>query len=127
MRISDWSSDVCSSDLTSILGLRIVRNSKARLLALWLTRMTRFTVNGNPVEYLLDPGTPLLWALRDASHLTGAKYGCDDASCGACTVIADGEAVRACTVSITAMEGRFIKIGRGHSELQSLMRISYAL
>src|SRR3546814_10530639 len=67
MRISDWSSDVCSSDLTSILGLRIVRNSKARLLALWLTRMTRFTVNGNPVEYLLDPGTPLLWALRDAS------------------------------------------------------------
>src|SRR3546814_11152039 len=70
--------------------------------------MTRFTVNGNPVEYLLDPGTPLLWALRDASHLTGAKYGCDDASCGACTVIADGEAVRACTVSITAMEGRFI-------------------
>ena len=70
--------------------------------------MTRFTVNGNPVEYLLDPGTPLLWALRDASHLTGAKYGCDDASCGACTVIADGETVRACTVSITAMEGRFI-------------------
>src|SRR3546814_5080195 len=91
MRISDWSSDVCSSDLTSILGLRIVRNSKARLLALWLTRMTRFTVNGNPVEYLLDPGTPLLWALRDASHLTGANYGCDDASCGACTVIADGD------------------------------------
>src|SRR3546814_9860021 len=108
MRISDWSSDVCSSDLTSILGLRIVRNSKAPLLALWRTRMTRFTVNGNPVEYLVDPGTPLLWALRDASHLTGAKYGCDDASCGACTVIADGEAVRACTVSITAMEGRFI-------------------
>src|SRR3546814_14479742 len=70
--------------------------------------MTRFKVNGSPVEYLLDPGTPLLWALRDASHLTGAKYGCDDASCGACTVIADGEAVRACTVSITAMEGRFI-------------------
>src|SRR3546814_12849760 len=70
--------------------------------------MPRFTVKRNPVEYLLDPGTPLLWALRDASHPTGAKYGCDDASCGACPVIADGEAVRACTVSITAMEGPFI-------------------
>src|SRR3546814_18348160 len=102
MRISDWSSDVCSSDLTSILGLRIVRNSKARLLALWLTRMTRFTVNGNPVEYLLDPGTPLLWALRDASHLTGANYGCDDARCGAFTVIDDGEAVGAGHGSIHA-------------------------
>lgn len=70
--------------------------------------MTRFTVNGNPVEYMLDPGTPLLWALRDASNLTGAKYGCDDAACGACTVIVDGVATRACTVSITAMEGRFV-------------------
>ncbi len=70
--------------------------------------MTRFTVNGNPVEYLIDPGTPLLWALRDASNLTGTKYGCDDGSCGACTVIADGIATRSCMVSIAAMEGRFI-------------------
>lgn len=70
--------------------------------------MTRFTVNGNPVEYLLDPGTPLLWALRDASNLTGTKYGCDDASCGACTVIVDGVATRACTVTIAATEGRFV-------------------
>lgn len=70
--------------------------------------MTRFTINGNPVEYLLDPGTPLLWAIRDASNLTGTKYGCDDASCGACTVIVDGEAVRSCSVSIAAMEGRFV-------------------
>lgn len=70
--------------------------------------MTRFTVNGNPVEYLLDPGTPLLWALRDASNLTGSKYGCDDVSCGACTVIVDGVATRSCATSITAMEGRFV-------------------
>lgn len=70
--------------------------------------MTRFTINGNPVEYLLDPGTPLLWAIRDASNLTGTKYGCDDASCGTCTVIVDGEAVRSCSVSIAAMEGRFV-------------------
>src|SRR3546814_18667076 len=70
--------------------------------------MTRFTVNGNPVEYLLDPSTPLLWALRDASNLTGSKYGCDDVSCGACTVIVDGVATRSCATSLTAMEGRFV-------------------
>ncbi len=39
--------------------------------------MTRMTVNGEPIHYKLDPGTPLLWALRDASNLTGTKYGCD--------------------------------------------------
>jgi len=70
--------------------------------------MTRFTVNGNPVEYLLDPATPLLWALRDASNLTGTKYGCDDGSCGACTVLIDGQAVRACAITIDRCEGSFV-------------------
>ena len=46
--------------------------------------MTRMTVNNRPVEYLLDPETPLLWALRDASNLTGTKYGCGTGDCGAC-------------------------------------------
>ena len=45
--------------------------------------MTRMTVNGEGVEYRLDPATPLLWALRDASNLTGTKYGCDSGDCGA--------------------------------------------
>lgn len=63
------------------------------------------TVNGEAVRYRLDPATPLLWALRDASNLTGAKYGCDDGSCGACTVIVDGRAVTSCTVSLGALEG----------------------
>src|SRR3982750_4302894 len=54
--------------------------------------MARMTVNGEPVDYKLDPETPLLWALRDASNLTGTKYGCDSKDCGACTVIIDGQA-----------------------------------
>ena len=57
--------------------------------------MTRMTVNGEGVHYKLDPQTPLLWALRDASNLTGTKYGCDSRDCGACTVIIDGRAAGA--------------------------------
>ena len=52
--------------------------------------MTKFTVNNAPIEYRMDPRTPLLWALRDASNLTGAKYGCGTGHCGACTVEIDG-------------------------------------
>jgi isoquinoline 1-oxidoreductase alpha subunit len=67
--------------------------------------MTRMTVNGEPIHYKLDPQTPLLWALRDASNLTSAKYGCDDGSCGACTVMVDGRAVMSCQASIASLEG----------------------
>jgi len=81
--------------------------------------MTRFTVNGQPVEYRMDPQTPLLWALRDASNLTGTKYGCGTGHCGACTVDVDGEAVRACQVSIGAAEGTFVTTIEGLSRDRS--------
>jgi isoquinoline 1-oxidoreductase alpha subunit len=67
--------------------------------------MTRMTVNGEPIHYKLDPATPLLWALRDASNLTGTKYGCDSRDCGACTVIIDGKAALSCSVAIRELEG----------------------
>ncbi len=67
--------------------------------------MTRMTVNGEAVHYRLDPAMPLLWALRDASNLTGTKYGCDSRDCGACTVIIDGRAVTSCSVTIGELEG----------------------
>ncbi len=63
------------------------------------------TVNGQPVQYRLDPSTPLLWALRDASNLTGTKYGCDSRDCGACTVIVDGRAVTSCSVTLGELDG----------------------
>lgn len=67
--------------------------------------MTRMTVNGEAIQYRLDPETPLLFALRDASNLTGTKYGCYSGDCGSCTVIADGQAVLSCQISIAQAEG----------------------
>jgi isoquinoline 1-oxidoreductase subunit alpha len=67
--------------------------------------MARMTVNGEGVEYRLDPATPLLWALRDASNLTGTKYGCDSGDCGACTVIVDGRAALSCSIALRDLEG----------------------
>jgi isoquinoline 1-oxidoreductase alpha subunit len=77
--------------------------------------MTRMTVNGEGVEYKLDPEMPLLWALRDASNLTGTKYGCDSRDCGACTVIVDGRAVLSCSVALKDLEGATITTIEGLS------------
>ena len=77
--------------------------------------MSSFTVNGQPVHYRMDPDTPLLWALRDASNLTGTKYGCGTGHCGACMVHVDGNAVRSCMVPIRALEGSFITTIEGLS------------
>ncbi len=77
--------------------------------------MTKFTVNDRPVHYRMDPQTPLLWALRDASNLTGTKYGCGTGDCGACTVDVDGVAIRACQITIGALEGRFVTTIEGLS------------
>ena len=77
--------------------------------------MTRMTVNGEGVNYRLDPETPLLWALRDASNLTGTKYGCDSHDCGACTVIVDGRAVTSCSVVLRDLEGATVTTIEGLS------------
>jgi isoquinoline 1-oxidoreductase alpha subunit len=73
------------------------------------------TLNGQGVEYKLDPETPLLWALRDASNLTGTKYSCDSRDCGACTVMIDGRAVRSCAVALRDLEGATITTIEGLS------------
>ena len=81
--------------------------------------MSRFTVNGQPVHYRLDPQTPLLWALRDASNLTGSKFGCGTGHCGACTVHVDGRAVRSCRIPIGEIEGSFVVTIEGLSASRS--------
>jgi isoquinoline 1-oxidoreductase subunit alpha len=64
-----------------------------------------FTLNGKPVKVEVAPSTPLLWAIRDHLGLTGTKFGCGIAQCGACTVHVDGQAVRSCSYAIDAVEG----------------------
>ncbi len=81
--------------------------------------MSKFTVNGQPVAYTLDPETPLLWALRDASNLTGSKYGCGTGDCGACTVDIDDKAVRSCQIAIKSIEGAFVTTIEGLSNDRS--------
>ena len=68
--------------------------------------MITFTVNGTQHQLDLEPDTPLLWALRDAVGLTGTKFGCGIAQCGACTVHVDGQAMRSCSVPIAAVAGK---------------------
>jgi isoquinoline 1-oxidoreductase alpha subunit len=70
--------------------------------------MATLNVNGKKYEVDVDPETPLLWAIRDGIGLTGTKYGCGIAMCGACTVHLDGRAVRSCSMPVSAAAGRRI-------------------
>jgi isoquinoline 1-oxidoreductase alpha subunit len=68
--------------------------------------MARLTINGKTIEVNVTPNTPLLWAIREQVGLTGTKYGCGVAMCGACTVHLDGKAVRSCVLPVAAAEGK---------------------
>ena len=70
--------------------------------------MTTLDVNGSKLETDASPDTPLLWVLRDSLNLTGTKFGCGMAQCGACTVHVDGMATRSCVLPLSAVEGKKI-------------------
>ena len=76
---------------------------------------TRLIVNGKPRELNVDPAMPLLWALREQLGLTGTKFGCGMALCGACTVHVDGNAVRSCVTLVGAVAGKRITTIEGLS------------
>ena len=67
---------------------------------------TRFTLNGKAVDVKADPDTPLLWVIRDEVGLTGTKFGCGAALCGACTVHLDGVPVRSCQTPVSVVAGK---------------------
>jgi isoquinoline 1-oxidoreductase alpha subunit len=78
--------------------------------------MTAFVVNGKPVDIDMPPDTPLLWGLRDYLALTGTKYGCGMAQCGACTVHVNGQAIRSCITPLSAVSGKRVVTIEGLSE-----------
>jgi isoquinoline 1-oxidoreductase subunit alpha len=77
--------------------------------------MTAFTLNGTPVDINDDPDMPLLWAIRDIVGLTGTKFGCGQALCGACTVMIDGFPTRSCSTPISSIEGMSVTTIEGMS------------
>jgi isoquinoline 1-oxidoreductase subunit alpha len=78
--------------------------------------MIALRINGRDVEVDVAPDTPLLWVLRDSLNLTGTKFGCGIAQCGACTVHLNGEAVRSCQLPVGSLAGRDIRTIEGLSE-----------
>lgn len=86
--------------------------------------MTSFTINGRGVAVNADPDTPLLWIIREQLGLTGTKYGCGIAACGACTVHVDGGAVRSCSFPLREAEGRRVTTieGLSHDRSHKLQR-----
>lgn len=78
--------------------------------------MIRFTLNNKAIEVDADPAMPLLWALRDMLNMTGTKYGCGIAQCGACTVHMDGSPIRSCVMPLSAIAGKTITTIEGLSE-----------
>ena len=77
--------------------------------------MISFKVNGTPYQLDIEPETPVLWVLRDTIGLTGTKFGCGVAQCGACTVHIDGQPMRSCSVPVALVDGREIMTIEGLS------------
>ena len=80
--------------------------------------MISFTVNGTFTTVDADPGTPLLWVLRDHLQMTGTKYGCGIAMCGACTVHLDGRAIRSCVTPVSMASGKEVTTIEGIAETE---------
>src|SRR5215475_2698574 len=89
-------------------------------------RMARFSVNGQSHNIEVDPDTPLLWVLREQVGLTGTKYGCGIAQCGACTVHVDSVAMRSCGLPVSAAVGKQITTIEGLAQNGVLHKVQKA-
>jgi isoquinoline 1-oxidoreductase alpha subunit len=88
--------------------------------------MARLTINGIQHDITAAPDTPLLWAIREWVGLTGTKYGCGVAQCGACTVHVNGEATRSCQTPVSAVEGKQIVTIEGLAQSGKLHPVQQA-
>jgi len=88
--------------------------------------MANLTINGKKFTLDVEPDTPLLWAIRENAGLTGTKYGCGIAQCGACTVHMDGVATRSCGISVAEAEGKTITTIEGLAAGGTLHKVQEA-
>jgi len=88
--------------------------------------MAALSINGKTYQADVDDGTPLLWVLRDTIGLTGTKYGCGIAQCGACTVHVDGVAMRSCSLPLAAVVGKQITTIEGLAQNGVLHKVQKA-
>jgi isoquinoline 1-oxidoreductase alpha subunit len=88
--------------------------------------MARLTINGQSYDLDVAPDTPLLWVIRENVGLTGTKYGCGIAQCGACTVHINGEAVRSCSLPVSDAEGKKITTIEGLAQNGTLHKVQKA-
>ena len=88
--------------------------------------MIRLSVNGKTHEIDVEPDTPLLWAIREQVGLTGTKYGCGIAQCGACTVHVDGMAVRSCSYPVSEAQGKQVTTIEGLAANGTLHKVQKA-
>jgi isoquinoline 1-oxidoreductase alpha subunit len=88
--------------------------------------MANLTINGKTFTLEVEPDTPLLWAIRENAGLTGTKYGCGIAQCGACTVHMDGVATRSCGISVAEAEGKKITTIEGLASGATLHKVQEA-
>ena len=88
--------------------------------------MPTLTINGQPHNVEVEPDTPLLWVLRENVGLTGTKYGCGIAQCGACTVHIDGVATRSCSVPVSAVACKQITTIEGIAVAGKLSKVQQA-
>ena len=88
--------------------------------------MAKLSINGQAVDLDVEPDTPLLWAIRENAGLTGTKYGCGIAQCGACTVHIDGVATRSCGVSVGEAAGKKITTIEGLASGDTLHKVQAA-
>lgn len=83
-------------------------------------------INGKTIQIDVEPGMPLLWVLRDELNMTGTKFGCGVSSCGACTVMIDGVAVRTCTLPVANAQGKNITTIEGIGSQANLTAVQQA-
>lgn len=88
--------------------------------------MIEFILNDKKTQVEVEPDTPLLWVLREQLNLTGTKYGCGIGACGACTILFEGQAMRSCSLPVSAIQGKRVETIEGLEKNGQLSKVQKA-